>query len=287
MSNTVNVLRGPSGMLTTWEMITPEIAGRFIESKAPNRGVRVDAVRKLIVEMQGGCFLPSPQGIQFNSRGQMIDGEHRCTAILKSGVSAMMMVTRNVPDSVVPKLDSGTKRRDADHLRIAGWHSVSNGVAAAVRVAILGCTAVEQSTSKYPLMVEQYGDFLEAFATEIESVGPVQKCKGIGNRVVMGVMIRAAINTGDLVRIKELVKVLETGMPMGMEDSAGIALQQAYLKRTIRGSGRVVGNDAYWKTQSAVASFLKRKPVQVLRPVETEQFPLPIDRVPESCRSFM
>lgn len=52
--------------------------------------------------------------IRFNRRGQMIDGQHRCLAVIESGVTITVTIIEGLDDEVYLVLDKGRKRTAAD-----------------------------------------------------------------------------------------------------------------------------------------------------------------------------
>lgn len=103
---------------TTIETITPDVARKYLEKNLINRKLRRHLVKSLAGDMARGCFILSHQGIAFNTKGHLIDGQHRLNAVVEAGVPVVMSVTRNVDDSVFKVTDIGAKRNIADSLRI-------------------------------------------------------------------------------------------------------------------------------------------------------------------------
>jgi hypothetical protein len=62
-------------------------------------------------------FCTTHQGAAFNSSGHLIDGHHRLTAIVNTGVSVWLLMVRAVPDETIEAMDRGAIRSMADVLR--------------------------------------------------------------------------------------------------------------------------------------------------------------------------
>lgn len=97
-------------MTTTVEHITPEIAKIYLATSTGNRALRPRDIDKYIRDLKNGKFVLTHQGIAFDEQGHLGDGHHRLTAIALSGVSADMMVTRNMPREYFAEIDNGLKR---------------------------------------------------------------------------------------------------------------------------------------------------------------------------------
>lgn len=74
----------------------------------------------MVEQLQNGQWQMTPQGIAVSQDGQLLDGQHRLTAIAKSGISAQMVVAYNVPDECIAVLDTGRKRTPGDAFSIFG-----------------------------------------------------------------------------------------------------------------------------------------------------------------------
>lgn len=92
--------------------ITPQLAKEMLATNtAINRRVSERAVAKYVSEMQKGQWIEdNGEFIKFDTRGQLIDGQHRLLAIIKSGCTIRMWVTRGVDDKAFLTIDTGLPR---------------------------------------------------------------------------------------------------------------------------------------------------------------------------------
>jgi hypothetical protein len=101
------------------ELITPEVAAEYLKLNIDNnRTLYPKRVDRYAREMREGRWEPTNQGLAFNVNGQLIDGQHRLHAVIQSGVSVSMLVTRNLPVSAVSKIDTGRARSASDLLKL-------------------------------------------------------------------------------------------------------------------------------------------------------------------------
>jgi hypothetical protein len=104
------------------ELITPEIAERYLESNAGNRplsSARLDAYVQMMLQKR---WVENPHGVVFSANGRLIDGQHRLAAIVKSGVSCVMWVARDAIEGTERVIDMGCPRRIGQQLRyLYGW----------------------------------------------------------------------------------------------------------------------------------------------------------------------
>jgi hypothetical protein len=104
---------------STVEFVTPEMARAWLAGAAPNRAISRATVDAYAFEMSQGKWRHTPVGIQFNPSGQLIDGRHRLSAIVASGVSVWMTVIRDVPADVSLVLDTGRIRKPSESIAIS------------------------------------------------------------------------------------------------------------------------------------------------------------------------
>lgn len=124
--------------------ITPAMAAEWLERNARNRKVSWDTVDAYARDMRAGNWLVTHQGLAFNKRDELIDGQHRLHAIIRAGVTVMMLVTFGLPRgalkngmTVMDTVDRGKTRSVADQLKIQ--HGMQDGsVLAAVCTSIAG-----------------------------------------------------------------------------------------------------------------------------------------------------
>lgn len=101
------------------ETINPQKATEYLGLNIErNRRVRQTLVDALARDMRTGAFVATHQGIAFDTNGKLIDGQHRLHAIVASGKTVNMMVTRGVPASAIGKIDIGATRSISDAMKI-------------------------------------------------------------------------------------------------------------------------------------------------------------------------
>jgi hypothetical protein len=105
---------------TIIEQIGPVTAAKYLENAPTNRRVDPRVVLGFARTMSAGRWRQTHQGIAFNSVGGLVDGQHRLSAIIKSGKTITMQVTRGLTDDDILVIDSGKARSSGDRLIIAG-----------------------------------------------------------------------------------------------------------------------------------------------------------------------
>lgn len=101
-------------------LVTVEMAKKWLSNAAPNRPIRALAVAKCVAEILEGEWKYNGDTIRFNKDGKMIDGQHRCKAIVETGMEQICLVAYDVDETAVPTIDEGTRRTSADQWGMKG-----------------------------------------------------------------------------------------------------------------------------------------------------------------------
>ena len=111
-----------------WETISPEVALKYLSyNRKNNRKIRKGVVDKYKRDILNGDWdvASTDNKITFNDRGELIDGQHRLSAIIKAGVPLKMRVFRGV-DSRAEIFDRGAVRSTFDILAMSGKYGYLN-----------------------------------------------------------------------------------------------------------------------------------------------------------------
>jgi hypothetical protein len=103
--------------------ITPEQAKYLLltmSKKQPQRRLRPAKVRQYAEMMRAGHFLTTHQGLSFNTRGELDDGQHRLQGCVDANVIISIDCTFNQPDNHFVADDRGAARSIGDDLTIQG-----------------------------------------------------------------------------------------------------------------------------------------------------------------------
>lgn len=98
--------------------VTPQLAADWLAANTCNRPLRRTVVDGLKAAFARGEYVQTHQGVAFSLAGELLDGQHRLTAIseLRDGVFPML-VTTGLLDEAFKVMDIGLKRTAADSLQ--------------------------------------------------------------------------------------------------------------------------------------------------------------------------
>lgn len=131
----VNEIHTPGGRVWTIAKLTPAVAEEYLRHMHPGqRPVREQHRDALARAMESGMYVWTGDPIRFDTSNRLIDGQHRLSAVVKSGVTLPDVLCVMVNDDEVYKyIDTSIKTRSANDMRrFLGQKSVRGSVIAAI-----------------------------------------------------------------------------------------------------------------------------------------------------------
>jgi hypothetical protein len=111
-----------------WVRVTPQIAEDWLKRNQNNRSIRPSHVNFLAKEMELGRFLATGEPVIFVG-DELVDGQHRLMAVLRSGKLVEMLVVRHPKNAnsrnIFAAIDVGITRSFRDALAVAGHVNTS------------------------------------------------------------------------------------------------------------------------------------------------------------------
>lgn len=99
--------------------VTPELAENWLTHRnIGNRKTSRTIVDRYARAMAEGRWMVTPQGISFDRDGLLLDGQHRLTAVMVSGVPVEMFVAPGFDRATFSVLDSGYKRHASQIINV-------------------------------------------------------------------------------------------------------------------------------------------------------------------------
>ena len=132
---TTTALRNPNDHQPYVAQVGPTLAKKWLATMDRNRHLRPSLVRQYAADMAAGRWVYTADPIKFRWDHAMIDGQHRCQAIVLAGVTIPLLVVGGLPTEAQANTDTGARRTAGDALTIDS-HADGNILAAAARLAI-------------------------------------------------------------------------------------------------------------------------------------------------------
>ena len=88
------------------ELITPQMAKALLESNTNNRRPKSPIIMRYASDMQKGLWKQNTaEFIKISKSGQILDGQHRLMAVIKSNTPIIFQVARGLDDNIFDVLD--------------------------------------------------------------------------------------------------------------------------------------------------------------------------------------
>lgn len=251
--------------------ITPAVAKMCLERNPANRRLNASMVEHYAKMMLSGEWLLTHQGIAFDDCGNLLDGQHRLSAIILADIPVKMQVSRGLKRETILGVDAGLKRSFDDRSKFLGRDYNTKQLAVA-RIMKIGPKT--QSNWRRMTPAEQFA-IVDEYREGVEfalSVPNKSGSKWIPSPV--RAIIARASYTQDNNRLAEFARVLHTGEMSTPEDQAAIKLRDLMVAMHEGGISTTNNLEFYYKAEAALVAFLKRRRLQSLCSVGSEQFTL-------------
>ncbi|MFW6776270.1 hypothetical protein ACOACO_18460 [Nocardioides sp. CPCC 205120] len=116
--------------------VTPQMARDWLARNPSNRSVRRHLVESYARDMRAGRWALNGETVKIAADGNLLDGQHRLSAVVLADRIIPMVVVREVSADHMPTIDTGAKRTYADALKVLGEENTSV-LAAVSRRALL------------------------------------------------------------------------------------------------------------------------------------------------------
>lgn len=244
-------------MKTTIETITVEKAQKWLdENNTRNRNLSPKKINLYAEDMLNDRWTLSHQGIAFYQNGELADGQHRLAAVIKSGKTVKMMVTRGLPMKVGADIDRHRARNEADAIRIGGlsdWMG-STEVKVVKALASVHGTHPNRFTAKQLVDIGELVKDEVLFATHLFT----KRSRYVTTAPVMAA-IAIASDYFDRDMLRDFVYVLTTGMPNSPGDATPIKLRETLIREHGGHGGSSGREDVMKKTLRAIELYAEGK----------------------------
>lgn len=253
---------------TSFERITPAQAQKYLEHNTINRNLRMRHVEKLASDIAEGRWLMNGASIVFNGDGTLIDGQHRLSAIVKSGVSVDVLVVRGVSKSAMATVDANISRSAADVAKLRGYTN-SNNLIAAARLfygcktgTIIDIERVSSSASMEILLAHPHLQDSVNWAVKFQKTLPI---------VPIAVWHYLTFYIGGAADdVTAGMRVLETGIPHYAGDAMHVFRERCIKDRHLMTGNSTNRLNGLWTLASAWNDFRRREPRSMIRIASSE-----------------
>lgn len=121
---------------TAVEIVTvmPATAREWLSKNVGNRHISPHTVDGYTAEMKAKRWRLTGDAIMFNLKGELINGQHRLTALVNAGIGCPFLVMRNCEDESKEVLDQGRARSVPDMMKMIYGTTRATLVTGAIRI---------------------------------------------------------------------------------------------------------------------------------------------------------
>jgi len=216
-------------------LITPDMAKTFLANNPNNRKIKNYRLQKYCNSIKNGEWTLSPQPISFSKEGKLLDGQHRLTAIVLTGIPTKMVVAYDVSDDAV--FDKGAERTTGDSLYMRGLIDKkisSHGYIAIVKAYFTLLLNKDPSDEEIAKFINEYEDeILDAYKLSVvkQAASDNKVCR---KAAVQAGILGAVLCGVDYNTIERFCRIANSGFPDSKADYAALVLRKkvAFLKTT-------------------------------------------------------
>lgn len=264
--------------------ITPEDAAEMLTHNIGNRNISLKALQSYSRDLVKGYWKANGVSIIFNDAGTLIDGQHRLTAVVKTGLILSDSIIVTVPESQGSGIDQGKRRSARDQAKmqgLSGYIYNSNTVISTVKELIIH----GKGTTANPTNDEIF-EFMKSHEEECEFIRYNLECKctntaGLKNSTLFSVVLAALLSGEDIAKLERFCYIYTTGMcdEKTPGEPTVIALRNHTISKSkSSGSGMVFRRDLYCRAQNALNKFLNGTTLYLIKPTSKEYYFLDIRR---------
>tara|TARA_R100000734_G_scaffold8011_1_gene6367 strand:- start:796 stop:1632 length:837 start_codon:yes stop_codon:yes gene_type:complete len=252
------------------EVITPEVADRYLRTNTANRALRPTAVKEYVAEMESGDWLLGCDAIGFDVNGVLINGQHRLNAVVKSGIASDFIVARNLPTKSKNALDVGKRRQLHERITIAG-HKITVKEANICTLMLTPWSSNQVYKIKTHAQREQIVLLHQAFKPSITFVAEAAP-NSLGADLTAAVFLAEHSSKE---QVRDFLSLISTGVRCDGTTQPGDQAVRLYrdFRINLKAQGKR-GADMHNLRMAVTAAekFASESPVRVLRPYANNPF---------------
>jgi hypothetical protein len=192
--------------------------------------------------------------IAFNSKGQLVNGQHRLSAVVKANKPIKFLVAFNIENH--PEMDRGRARHISDNIKTD--ESLPDSIRESRDIQLVATSICRVMQKSYGIETEavrnlliKYGDKFQ----ELDEAGILRISGGSRYRVVSAGMFAAYINGVDIDTLLRVKEVLIDGCCRDDSDKPIIGLRDKLLNQ--KGSGLALEVERFNYTTYCIWSVIK------------------------------
>lgn len=182
----------PTGGLESWQIsLTPAFAAWLLENNDGNRRLSQRSVDRIVADLKAGRWHSNGDTIKVSESGRLVDGQHRCMAIIEADIAAPTLIVFGVADSkeVFASIDQQRQRSVRDIIETTTDRRVGDSQLAATNLLghLLGGVDLSSKPAQaayFEAHIDEVGAWL-VWADSISASAPVVSNPLASGRITM------------------------------------------------------------------------------------------------------
>lgn len=243
-------------MKTITVHVTPALASEWLQKiPARQRNLSETVVRKYADDMARGWWKLTHQSIAIDEEGNVVDGQHRLSAVVLSGATVEMSVTFDAPAASFDHVDMGYARNASAVLSIRGVPNADKDSLAMVRQLHFGHRVHGDRHATIDLLQELLLKHRDAISFVSSRVAKDRMRRP--SAPVLGAVALAWYHEQDKDRLGVFLDILADGFPRDVERDRVAVDFHAHLLRAGTAFGSVDKRDRFLLTQRVIKAHMK------------------------------
>jgi hypothetical protein len=257
--------------------VTPSMASEWLTKNTHNRPLRPGVVQRYTKDMVNGLWRhPTGEAIIFDRLGRLQQGQHRLTAVIKSGCTITFLVVTNADPADFTVIDSGAARSAGDVLSMAGVLNGKNVAAIARNLRLMSTQSGSRWSGSSATRMESL-DTAMTYRVQLEEASRMAQAANRAAKVPPAaygaVMAYVMVHSDTCVELHEFHDAVVTGEMQKSGDPA-YALRRWGITRP-PGQGSALNQQMVAVCTKAWNAFTDEREQKVLVWRKGEPFPLP------------
>lgn len=274
-------------METIIKNITPDDAERILSKNPMNRNLNKRVVDLYSEEMKSGRWYANGAPIFIDYDGNLKDGQHRLTAIVKSGVTMRNAIIVYLEKADAVCYDIGKVRSTQDTAMLMGINTVNirnKSIASMITYMLKHLKGFFKLMPKTLVIdVINENEDLCDFVREAYLNKNISAIRGLKIAGITAAIAAAWLNGYNSERLMHICDVLAEGI-ISDENDIGIIKLRDYLITNKYGTGTDFNNEIYFQMQRILRNHEKNIITKQLGKKRIEYYKIPIEIIPEKYR---
>lgn len=255
-----------------WVDVTPEMAAKWLEKNVSNRSINETKVASFAEDMTSGRWYANGEAIVFDENGNLVNGQHRLSAIVKSGVVVKVLIVTGVPKEETILYDRGMLRQTWHTLQMAGVDKyVSTNTVVAMVKLIFQIKRSQSTFSDNEIM-----DFVSEHQEEITTIrkmtaGKTHKELNLSSGGFMTPLFFALVSGVNADDLKRFTEIVHSGFYDKKSETAAIVLRNDLIGKRIHFKTRDSRAKAVLSIEKAIFDFVHGSPRKKSYETENKQ----------------